>query len=103
MGIKKIKIMQDIPLEEGKSYMTKFQTKERFTVTKITVNKEGKQTSIKGIYENSPDLGECSISIDRIIHEKIEIGEKEVCDCCSTPLNEKHKGNKFHASSNDIR
>jgi hypothetical protein len=91
MAIKKIKIIEDIPLIEGQTYMTKFQTKEMFTVTKITVDKKGNQ-HIKGIYEKSPGLGECGISTDRIIHDKKEIGEKEVCDHCGQPVNEKSKG-----------
>ena len=96
MGIKKIKIMEDLPLEEGKTYMTKFQTKEMFTVVKIEVDKNGKQSrTIKGIYEKSSDLGVVGIDIDRLIADKKVVGERDVCDCCSQPIDEKHKGKKY--------
>lgn len=95
MGIKKIKIMEDLPLEEGKTYMTKFQTKEMFKVVKIEFDKNGKQSrTIKGIYEKSPGLGVVGIDIDRLIADKKVVGEREVCDCCSHPIDEKHQGKK---------
>lgn len=95
MGIKKIKLLEDVPLVEGKTYMTKFATKEMFTVTKIILDKTGRQVSTKGIYEKCPDLGECPLGVDRLIHEKIEVGESEVCDCCSHPILSKFKGKRF--------
>ncbi len=96
MGIKRIKIMEDLPLETGKTYMTKFQTKEMFTVTRIDVDKNGKRSrTVHGIYENHPDIGVCGIDVDRLIADKREIGERDVCDCCGLPIDEKYKGKKY--------
>jgi hypothetical protein len=96
MGVKKLKITEDFPVEEGKIYLTKFQTKERFQVIKITLDKKGKQVRVEGIYENSKHLGLCPISIDRLVLEKKVIEEKDVCDCCSLPLSEPYSGKKFN-------
>jgi hypothetical protein len=97
MGIRKIKVMEDLPFEVGKTYMTKMQTKEMFTITKINVDvKTGKQKDqIEGIYPTRPDLGTCPFRLERLISDKKEVGEKEVCDCCSQPLEEKYKGKRF--------
>jgi len=89
MGTKKIKITRDLPFEEGKTYMTKFATHEMFTVSKVNAH------TVDGIYEKAPHLGVCPLSIDRLIADKEDIGEKEVCDCCSQPLDQKYKGKKF--------
>ena len=86
MGIKKIKDFKDLPFEVNKSYMTKFQTKEMFTIKEILLGKDGKQIGIKGIYENAKHLGICPLSIERLIPEKIEIGEIEICDKCLTKI-----------------
>jgi len=66
-----------LPLEEGKTYKTKFATGEHFTITKIKRFKvkikgeEVERLQIMGIYEKNPDLGECPINEDRLIPEKI--------------------------------
>lgn len=65
--IKEIKIEK--PFEEGKTYITKFATKERFTVHKIDVNHSGKQIKCFGVYENSPGLLNCPLDPERLIPE----------------------------------
>lgn len=86
MGIKKIKEFKDLPFEVDKTYITKFQTKEMFLIKEITIDKNNKQTGIKGIYKNSKHLGICSLSIERLIPLKEEIGEIEICDKCLTKI-----------------
>ena len=91
----KIKIpkFKELPLEVGKTYMTKFATKERFTLTRDPYKRKDGiiyhvDNTVYGIYENVPHLGECPLNIDRLIHEKEKIGEIEVCSKCKTPLSE---------------
>lgn len=93
MGVKRIKQHKDLPFEEGKTYTTKFQTGERFLLNKIIwkeIKIEGEMIKrmilFEGIYENSPDLGQCRLNIDRLIPERVESGEIDVCDYCNTPI-----------------
>lgn len=86
--------MEDVPLEVGKSYDTK-NRQGFFLVNKINLDKRGNQMQCWGIYLNTPDLGVCPIGADRLIGEKKIIGEKEACDCCLLPLDEKYSGKKF--------
>lgn len=90
MGIKKIKILQSVPVEEGKSYDTK-NLQGLFLVKKISVNKNGEQMTAWGTYLNT-GVENCPIGVDRLITDKIVIDEQEACDCCSFPLKEKHSG-----------
>ncbi len=87
MGIIKQKIFADLPFVEGKTYMTKFQTKEMFTVKKVITDKNRKQR-VYGIYEKSPHLGECGLDTDRLIADKTFLLEMEVCDGCGRPINQ---------------
>lgn len=93
-GIKTIKVFIPLPLEVGKTYMTKLATRTKFIVTKIEVNKQGIQDRIYGIHEKSPELGSCPWHAERLLHDMEEVGEKEVCDCCEFPINEKYVGKK---------
>ncbi len=64
------------PFVVGKTYITKMQTGEKFTITKI-----GK-TQVYGIYENHPNLGECPLKSERLIQHKYFTGvETEVIVC----------------------
>ncbi len=60
-----------LPLEEGKTYDTKFQTKMKFTITKINTAKDGKIVSIQGFYDDKKYFI-CPINVDRIIPEITE-------------------------------
>lgn len=93
-GIKTIKVFKTLPLEVGKTYMTKLATRTKFTVTKIELNKQGIQDRISGIHEKSPQLGSCPWYAERLIHEVEEAGTKDVCACCEFPINEKYVGKK---------
>ena len=93
-GIKTIKVFKTLPLEVGKTYMTKLATRTKFTVTKIELNKQGIQDRIYGIHEHHPDLGPCPWYAERLIHEVEEAGTKDVCACCEFPINEKYVGKK---------
>lgn len=62
-----------------------------FTVTKITVDKNGKQTNIEGLYVGKEHIGVCPIT-GRLIADKNVIGEQEICDHCSHPIDVKSKG-----------
>jgi hypothetical protein len=79
------KTYEDLPFEEGKTYKTKFSTGWEFTVKKIR-KKGDKITGLEGIYSNSPDLGLCPLDPGRLIPERKEVGEIEVCGKCGEPL-----------------
>ncbi len=80
-----IKNYISLPLEEGKTYQTKFCTLENFTITKIKYIKN-KAISVEGIYENAPHLGICPLAVERLIPEKIESDQVEVCSNCLEPI-----------------
>jgi len=66
----------EMPFEIGQTYVTKMQTGEKFTITKIGKSK------VYGIYENHPDIGECPLNAERLIPRKQFTGvEYEVCVC----------------------
>ncbi len=83
----------------GNTYLTKFQTGERFTITRDPYirHKEtdliiGTKTQAFGVYENSQDLGECPLNIDRLIPDFEEIIEEvERCEHCKQII--KHGNN----------
>ena len=94
MGVKKIKVFKELPFEVGKTYLTKMATKWTFTVSRIDVDKKsGAQRTIHGFYNGTETL-ECPINPDRLFPDKEVVGEKEVCDCCDFPIEEKHVGRK---------
>lgn len=82
---KKIKTYKDLPFEEGKVYRTKFQTGERFLIKEIIKNKD-KIIGFKGIYESTPQLGVCPLNSDRLVAERIEGEDLEVCNKCNEPI-----------------
>lgn len=94
--IKRIKTYQDLPLEEGKTYATKMSTGEKFMLKKIIWRefKSGtdvtrKIIGLEGIWMDHPGARLCPIGLDRIIPDKVEIGEVEVCSYCNTLINSK--------------
>ena len=93
MGVKKFKVYNDLELEEGKTYKTKFSTGEFFQIVKIVRLKES-IIGLQGIYLSHPHLGLCPLSKDRVIPERVLTGEIEVCDTCGTPL-EYYKGKLY--------
>ena len=80
-----IKKYKDLPLEEGKSYPTRFQTGETFLLKKIIWNND-KMVKLEGIYEKYPHLGICPIGVDRLISDKEFDCDVEVCSKCSEPI-----------------
>ena len=86
----------DLPLEEGKTYTTKFATVERFTITKIPDTKGKKLNTVYGIYEKSPHVGECPLDVNRIIHDKQFIEAIYVCHKCGEPIEEHEQHYKPH-------
>lgn len=93
MIIKKKKF-RDLPIEEGKSYVTRFQTGELFFVKKVKkiFFKSGgvsveKVVGYEGIYWNAKHLGICPLAVDRLIPQRVEDGFMYVCDCCNTEIN----------------
>lgn len=77
-----------LPLEEGKTYDTKFQTKLKFTITKINTGKDGKIVSIQGFYDDKKDFI-CPINSDRIIPETVE--KRQVQGAVLTVMNGYYK------------
>ena len=85
---------KELPLEEGKTYRTKFQTGDLFTVVKIkTVTfKSGgfegiKVVGVEGLYVGKEHIGLCPLAEERLIHDKEQIGVMECCPKCNTELN----------------
>lgn len=84
----KIKKEIELPLVVGETYFTKFQTKEKFKITKLIYDRFNVMVvSVNGIYEKTPHLGECPLPVERIVH-KINIIEEEIeiCPNCKKPL-----------------
>ena len=88
MGIVKKKITEDVLVEVDKSYDTK-NLQGMFLVKRIATNKQGEQMTAWGDYLKD-NLTNCPIGIDRLIVEKKIIGEKNVCDKCLHPIDEKY-------------
>jgi hypothetical protein len=83
--IKKLQQFQDLPIEEGKTYTTRFATGDKFLVKKVIMLKD-KPVRFEGIYLGSEHIGICPLAIDRLIPEKIQIDDIYVCDSCSKPV-----------------
>ena len=79
---KQINIYKDLDFIEGNTYKTKMSTGESFKVIEIVYNLKNKLINLKGIYLNSPHLGLCPMSPERLMTEKEEIGIIEICDKC---------------------
>ena len=83
--IKKIRRYRDLPLEVGKEYLTKMQSKETFIIERIDYEMDsGEKIEVLawGIYTRTPHIGVCPLSPDRIVHDKIEAGEVDACPHC---------------------
>ena len=85
----------DLPFEEGKTYTTKFATGEKFTISKIIYRKKSKEDhpdviyQFLGIYERSPNLGNCPMQPERLIpHKETKEEEIECCITCGKPIKE---------------
>lgn len=78
-------IYEDVPLEPGKRYQTKFQTGDWATLVDVVIHKE-KIVGLKVIYESKEYLGVCPLGPDRLIQEKIKIKEVECCPNCGHEL-----------------
>lgn len=91
--IQKVKTYKDLPFEILGVYKTKFQTGELFMLTNI-IYRELKENGVnikkpimfEGVYLNCKHIGVCPLNIDRLIPEKIQDNEIEVCSKCLTPL-----------------
>ncbi len=73
MIIKPVPSTVDLDFEVGKTYKTKFQTGELFTITKIITRpflNTTKIVSFEGIYESHPHLGPCPLDVERLIPER---------------------------------
>lgn len=84
---------RDLPLEEGKTYRTKFQTGDLFKVVKIkTVSfKSGEYSTtrvvgIEGLYVGKEHIGLCPLAEERLIHDKEKIGEVDTCPHCNKDI-----------------
>ncbi len=77
----------ELPFEIGKTYKTRFQTGELFTITDIKYKIDKTILRFDGIYEKCPEVGICPLNFDRLIPEtKVVECEIEVCECCKKPL-----------------
>lgn len=87
---------KDKPVEVGKTYRTKMQTGETFTVSRIDWKKapapDGKgvvdsdvPTMFHGTYSTYPDTV-CPIHVDRLIPERDVTGYELVCGKCGHTL-----------------
>jgi len=77
----------ELQFEIGKTYKTRFQTGELFTITKIKYRTDKTIIGFEGVYEKCPHVGICPLNFDRLIPETKTIEyEVEVCECCKKPL-----------------
>ena len=72
MSVRIVNVFKELPLEVNKTYLTKFSTRESFTVKRIDYNSKGTPVTVWGIYEKSPHLGICPLNPERLIPEKEE-------------------------------
>ena len=91
--LKKVKIFKDLPIEEGKTYKTRFATGDMFLVKKVIKNpnkslKPEQIIRVDGIYWNAKEIGICPLAADRLIPERIMIGEKIICEDSDFDLTE---------------
>jgi hypothetical protein len=70
MSLKVVNIIKELPLEVDKTYITKFSTKESFTIKRIDTNSNGRPITVWGIYEKSPHLGICPLNPERLFPDK---------------------------------
>ena len=96
--IKTIRTYTDQPLEAGKTYKTRLQTGEMFTVTKDQFKRDkngvifSSSDTVYGIWEKHPHLGICPLAVSRLIPDRIKDEmTDEVCDKCGEPI--WHKNN----------
>lgn len=75
--ITRIKIFKDLPIEEGKTYKTRFATGDLFFVQKVVITKSI-VIRFDGLYVGKEHIGVCPLGADRLIPEKILVGEKLV-------------------------
>lgn len=83
--IKRIPIFEDLPIEEGKIYKTRFATGDLFLVEKIIKvktysNLPEKIIRFDGLYVGKEHIGICPLAVDRLIPEHKLVGSKIVCD-----------------------
>lgn len=77
----------DLPFVVGETYVSKMQTAEKFTVSKITT-KHNKATGkneiirLEGIWEKAPHLGDCPLNPDRLIPRKEFTGKEYYVNVC---------------------
>ena len=76
------KIEVTVPFEIGKVYMTKFQTRELFTLTKIDTDKKGEVVMLYGIYDKAQHLGPCPLQPNSLIPETKFTGEYHESNLC---------------------
>lgn len=91
--IKKSNLIDQLPLEEGKTYQTKLATGETFRIESITWktvkgDPEPIQVPIRveGYYSTYPELL-CPINADRLINETRIAGTMDCCSKCGEPIN----------------
>lgn len=81
----------DIPFEVGETYTTKFQTKEKFTISELVyihdkISKQPKLDGFKGFYESNPKVI-CPLVLERLIpRTKIVKIEVEYCENCGKKI-----------------
>lgn len=86
MQIKKKPRILKKPLETGKVYQTRMQTKDEFLLTRIQTNKHGEVTQLWGIYQKHPDLGECPLGAGRLQEETYQEGWVDCCPHCGKEI-----------------
>lgn len=91
--IKTVAVYRDLPLVEGKTYRTKFQTGDWFKVIKIktVAFKSGsfetvRIVGIEGYYVGKEHIGLCPIAEERLIHEQEQTGTKTICPHCEKEI-----------------
>ncbi len=94
MPVKTTTKYRDLPLCDGKTYSTRFQTGEQFTITSIVCRKATKKFEsvderpflLYGTYVGQEHLGICMLDPGRLVPEREEIGIAAVCTCCGEEI-----------------
>lgn len=78
-------IYTEVPVEEGKTYITRFQTGDKFKVEKVVrkvIAGVDKIIRVDGYYIGLEHLGICSLPTERLQLEQIESHTVMVCSEC---------------------
>lgn len=95
--------MVDLPFEVDKTYKTKMQVSEGFTIKRIIYHPQDKTKAmwVEGIYETAPHLGLCPLNVDRLVADSQVVENDEFREAWRKEIKRYHK-EREHMSEDDM-